>query len=470
MRDWEPYQKHTSGEDPWDFRQEDRKAARRRIQRHSAAPGHVIGSCEGEAPPPPQPSAPRPPQPRHPGRRRRPVLMVLFVILLVCFLAYALTTVLHRGVFEGFSTSDRQPEPENAGDDDFTVDVTPEEDGDGEALPPVEPAESTTAPSGIQRYEGEGSFTLTLGSSEGLEPLSYQDIYAKVLPSVVTITVYNETGGAYATGIILSEDGYILTNQHVVGGESYAQVTTGDNVSYEAQLVGEDPNSDLAVLKIDAEGLTPAEFGSSEELTVGDECFAIGNPLGITYRGTFTNGIISALNRNVNMNDYTMTLIQTTAALNSGNSGGPLINIYGQVIGVNNMKIMSSATTVEGLGFAIPSTTARSVTNSLISTGVVEHPVIGITCFGVTDTDPKGYGATGVLVVTINEGSDACQQGMQAGDIITAINGQSVATVDDITVCLDGLGVGDTLTATVYRDGEGSLDITFALVEQNELG
>ena len=473
MRDWEPYQKNTSqGEDPWDFRQEDRASSRRRLQRHSPAAGHVIGSCEDGNPPPRQPSAPPPPQPPRPRRKQRTLFIVLFTILLICALAYALSTVIQRTAFRELlpsGGSSQQSEPVPSGDDDFAVDVAPEEEPGEEPLPPVDSVDESVVPSDIERYEGGAEFTLTLGSAEGLTPLSYQEIYAKVLPSVVTITVYNETGGAYATGIVLSEDGYILTNQHVVGGESYAQVTTEDNVSYEALLVGEDPNSDLAVLKVDAEGLIPAEFGSSEELTVGDECFAIGNPLGVTYRGTFTNGIISALNRSVNMNEYTMTLIQTTAALNSGNSGGPLINIYGQVIGVNNMKIMSSATTVEGLGFAIPSATARSVANALISTGTVEHPVIGITCFGVTDTGPERFGATGVLVVTVNENSDAYRQGMQVNDIITAVNGQSVASVADITECMGGLGVGDSLTVTVYREGEGELDITFELMEQNEL-
>ena len=232
--------------------------------------------------------------------------------------------------------------------------------------------------------------------------------------------------------------------------------------------MGEDPNTDLAVLKIEAEGLTPAEFGRSDELVVGDDCYAIGNPLGITYRGTFSNGIISALNRNVSMNGYTMTLIQTTAALNSGNSGGPLINAYGQVIGVNNMKIMSSSTTVEGLGFAIPSVTAQEVTNALISTGVVEHPVIGITCYGVTVGGQEGYEVEGIYVVTVSGNSDAMTQGLLPGDIITAVNGIHCVSVSDVGAQIKGLHVGDSITLTVWRDGE-EFDLDVALVEQNEL-
>ncbi len=233
--------------------------------------------------------------------------------------------------------------------------MDPEPDGSQDSS--VEPAQATeeeTGPSNIELYQGDASFSLELRSAQGLEALSYQEIYAKVSPSVVTITVYGDYGGAYATGIILSEDGYILTNQHVVALQSYAQVTTADNQVYDALLVGEDPNSDLALLKVEAQGLTPAEFGTSDELVVGDECFAIGNPLGMHYRGSFSNGIVSALNRNVNMNDYTMSLIQTTAALNSGNSGGPLINIYGQVIGVNNMKIMQQRDHRGGPGLCHP--------------------------------------------------------------------------------------------------------------------
>lgn len=352
-----------------------------------------------------------------------------------------------------------------SGDDDFSVNVDPEPDGSQDSS--AQPAqEDETGPSNIELYQGDASFSLELQSAQGLEELSYQEIYAKVAPSVVTITVYGDYSGAYATGIILSEDGYILTNQHVVALQSYAKVTTADNQVYDALLVGEDPNSDLALLKVEAQGLTPAEFGTSDELVVGDECFAIGNPLGINYRGSFSNGIVSALDRNVSMNDYTMSLIQTTAALNSGNSGGPLINIYGQVIGVNNMKIMSSETTVEGLGFAIPSTTAQRVVNALIAEGKVEHPVLGITCYAVTAGDYEGNEVDGIFVVTVDENSDAAAQGLQPGDIITAFNGNPVYQVSDVD--LSGLRVGDPVTITVYRQGE-SFDLSLRLVEQNDL-
>jgi serine protease Do len=351
--------------------------------------------------------------------------------------------------------------------DDFAVNVDPDSSSDSDESTAQET--DSTSPSNIDRYTGDATFTLELQSSAGKSELTKQEVYAQVAPSVVTITVYGDTSGAYATGIILSEDGFILTNQHVVGGENSAQVTTNDERTYAATLVGEDANTDLAVLKIEATGLTPAEFGRSDELLVGDDCYAIGNPLGITYRGTFTDGIISALNRNVSLNGYTMTLIQTTAALNSGNSGGPLINCYGQVIGVNNMKIMSSSTTVEGLGFAIPSTTAQEVTNALISTGVVEHPVIGITCYSTTASATDGTEIDGVYVATVSANSDAAAKGLAVGDIITAVNGVPCATVSDVGTQMKGLGVGDSLTLTVWRDGaEFTVDV--ALVEQNDMG
>ena len=215
----------------------------------------------------------------------------------------------------GFGTADSSGNSDN----DFSVDIDP----DGESDDRDESEAELTGPSDIARYTPDGSFTLETVSRAGMEELSYQEIYARVAPSVVSIMAYSDNAGSYATGVILSEDGYILTNQHVVAGCSAARVVIADNESYDALLVGEDANTDLALLKIDAEGLTPAQFGDSEELVVGDECFAIGNPLSVRYQSTFSNGIISALNRNVEVNGYSMTLLQTTAALNEGSPAGP---------------------------------------------------------------------------------------------------------------------------------------------------
>ena len=459
MQDWEQYYRRNDvpSDDPWDRKPTSGAGTfgSRRPEAHDPGPDHVIGSCgpdlayDSHCIP----------------RKKHGALKGIIIIVVAALVIGGIGIGISRAVFAntpasgtGIITGDNY-----SGDDDFSVNVDPEPDDGADAS---EPLEDETGPSDIPLYEGDASFSLELKSSQGLEELSYQEIYAKVSPSVVTITVYGDYSGAYATGIILSEDGYILTNQHVVALQSHAQVTTADNQVYDALLVGEDPNSDLALLKVEAQGLTPAEFATSDELLVGDECFAIGNPLGINYRGSFSNGIVSAVNRNVNMNDYTMTLIQTTAALNSGNSGGPLINIYGQVVGVVNMKIMSSDTTVEGLGFAIPSTKAQQVVNALITEGKVEHPVLGITCYAVTAGDYEGNEVDGVYVVTVDENSDAAAQGLQPGDIITAFNGSPVYQVSDVD--LSGLRVGDSVTVTIYRSGE-TLDLTFQLVEQNDL-
>ncbi len=456
------YRRRDSRDDPWNW--EPTPGPGQPRQEQKARPAGA-----GQAwPPQGQPGDPSPAPPAAAQKRRhhlRGLLIVLIAALVVGGVGFGAVLLLGDDVPAAgwsFSAGDNY-----SGDDDFSVNVDPpssQEDG-GEDSGAAQ-TDDETGPSDIQRYEGEVSFSLELHSAQGLEALSYQEIYARVSPSVVTITVYGDDSGAYATGIILSEDGYILTNQHVVALQSYAQVTTADNQVYEALLVGEDANSDLALLKVEAEGLTPAEFGASDELVVGDECFAIGTPMGINYRGSFSNGIVSALNRSVTVNGYSMSLIQTTAALNSGNSGGPLINIYGQVIGINNMKIMSSETTVEGLGFAIPTTTAQRVVNALAAYGEVEHPVMGITCYAVTAGDQDGNEISGIYVATVSPASDAWAQGLTPGDIITAVNGQSVYQVSDVN--LTGMAVGDSITVTVYRNGE-TFDLTFQLMEQNDL-
>lgn len=335
---------------------------------------------------------------------------------------------------------------------------------------PMEPSvgaveDSDFGPSYIERYTDPLDFSLTL-SSAGSTPLSYREIYDKMIPSVVSILVYDEEGGACATGIVLSEDGCILTNQHVVAGADEAEVITHDGRTYDALLVGDDENTDLALLKIDAQGLTPAQFAASSEIHVGDECFAIGNPMGMEYSGSFSNGIISAMNRSVNMDGYTMTLLQTTAALNVGNSGGPLINTYGQVVGVVNMKLIDPENGIEGMGFAIPSAVAKRVTDTLALEGKVEHPVMGITCYPVTAGDRSEAEVDGLYVVTVSENSGAADAGLAPGDIITHVDGAPIRGVDDVN--LAARHVGDSVTVTVYRDG-ASFDLSFRLVEQNEL-
>ncbi|MCL2343110.1 MAG: trypsin-like peptidase domain-containing protein [Firmicutes bacterium] len=315
--------------------------------------------------------------------------------------------------------------------------------------------------------------TLPLQSSAGQKELTLQQVYAKGIPSVVGITASTKddpAGYAWGTGIIISSDGYIITNAHVIDGADAAKVTLNDGSEHDAKLVGADATDDIAVLKIDVTGLTPAQFGDLSDIAVGDGVVAIGNPLGQEYSGTMTDGIISAIDRNVDYDGHAMTLLQTNAALNEGNSGGPLLNMYGQVIGITNMKMMSSYTTIEGIGFAIPATSIQPVVDALIADGAVKGiPALGVTVVAVDSTAQELYGIpAGLYVNGVIQTSDAYKQGMQVGDIITEVNGKAVATTDDVNAAKEGLSVGDTLVFTVYRDGS-YLRFTVALMDRSDL-
>ena len=270
--------------------------------------------------------------------------------------------------------------------------------------------------------------------------------------------------------MVLSEDGYLITNAHVIAGSSRVEAVLQDERVFNALLVGRDTPSDLAVLKIDCDGLSPAVFGDSTLLEVGDPVAAIGNPLGEELRGTMTDGIISAINRDVNVDGYTMSLLQTTAALNNGNSGGALINRYGQVVGITNLKMQAYDGTVEGLGFAIPTATVKTVVDALIAHGQVENrPTIGITGYTVTEEMAESWDCPrGVLVQTVREGSDAQMQGILPGDIITEANGTAIATMEELQALRDGLSVGDTLALRLWRSGHWR-ERTVTLVDQYTL-
>ena len=306
--------------------------------------------------------------------------------------------------------------------------------------------------------------------SDEEDALSLQDIYSQVIDSVVSISSMTSSGTASGTGIIMSSDGYIITNHHVISGALVISVLTNDSREYEAAIVGSDEMSDLAVLKIDAKGLDAAEFGDSSRLRVGDSVVAIGDPLGVQLRGTMTNGIISAINRDLTVGDRTMTLIQTNAALNNGNSGGPLINCYGQVIGINTVKMSSyyaGAANVEGLGFAIPISVAKPIVDELIENGYVAgRPAIGISGEALPTYYRMYYRLPdGVYVTAVNEGSDAKAKGIREGDIVTAINGESICSIDDLNTVKNQYAAGDEVTLTVYRSG-AYYEITVTLVDQ----
>lgn len=328
--------------------------------------------------------------------------------------------------------------------------------------------DSTTAtakPVSLPRAELAPDVKLKLSPSQE-EPLSFQTIYDKVIPSIVSIQCYSGVSSSEGTGVIMTEDGYIITNHHIIDERAYADVMLSDGTYYEALLVGSDAESDLAVLKIEATGLTAAEFGVSDALRVGDDVLAIGNPLGSELFGTMTEGIVSAINRDVHVDGYTMTLIQTTAALNPGNSGGALINMSGQVVGITNMKMMSDYSTIEGLGFAIPTVFAKEVVDTLLAQGkITGRPTIGVTCYAVT---AEYSGHAGVWIDTVTDGGPADNAGIQSGDIVIAANGQVITSLEDLTAVRDAAGVGGTLELTLWRDGD-ILQVSLTLVEQYEL-
>lgn len=323
----------------------------------------------------------------------------------------------------------------------------------------------------LPQSDYSGSFEMALQTGVAGE-LTLQQIYEKCLPSVVTVTATgaSDSGTYMGTGIVMSADGLIVTNTHIIDGCDSAKVTLSNGKEYTAKLVGADGQSDITVLKIEAAGLTPAEFADSDQLKVGDSVVAIGNPLGINLAGTMTNGIVSAINRGINYNGHVMTLIQTNAAINEGNSGGPLIDMYGRVVGITNMKMMSSYSSIEGIGFAIPTSSIKTVSDQLISGGeVTGRPSIGITVGAVTDAVSEHYDIPdGLYISSVATGSDAAKQGVKKGDILTAVNGTAVTTTAQVNDIKDACKVGDTMTLTVWRDGK-TMDFKVKLVESSDI-
>lgn len=331
-----------------------------------------------------------------------------------------------------------------------------------------------TGENDIPRAELEPDVRLTTAPvPDETEELTLRELYERCIPSVVGITAMVPDGSGYfwGTGIILTDDGYIVTNTHILDGTDSVTVTLWDDRELEAKLVGADNVSDLAVLKVEAEGLTPAEFCGTA-VSVGDAVAALGNPLGEELRGTLTDGIISAINRDVSYNSHSMTLLQTNAAINEGNSGGPLLNMYGQVVGITNMKMMgtSAYSAIEGIGFAIPTSTIQEVVNQLLRNGrVTGRAAIGVTIGPIPEDAAAAYSLPdGLYVVSVAEGSDAAAKGLAEGDVITAIDGQGVTTTAQVGEIIAGLEVGDTITMTVYRNGE-TFDVEVALVETSDI-
>ena len=334
---------------------------------------------------------------------------------------------------------------------------------DLEATEPTSLLSDPTAPT-VEYTEEAWTDTFQLNPSPDSVPnipqeqgLSLQDIYEKSIGSVVSIACTGHNSSSTGTGVVLTKSGYLITNAHVVEGAQEITAILSDERQFPAVLVGADAISDLAVLHIEAEGLIPAEFGDSTALRVGDSVVAIGDPLGIELRGTMTNGIVSAINRDLNTGGRTLTLIQTNAALNSGNSGGPLINCYGQVIGINTLKIgvFTSESGAEGLGFAIPSTTVKEIADQLISQGYVSgRPALGISGEPVSSFYQFYYNLpAGLYINYLDPESDAAQKGIEAGDILISVADTRVITMEDLNSILTGREVGDTVRVIIFRSG-----------------
>lgn len=324
-------------------------------------------------------------------------------------------------------------------------------------------------------------------AADGQE-LTTEEIVEKVLPSVVGIeskfTITSQGGSYYygfgfggnntpstteatatGTGVVITENGYIVTNAHVIYDSEYNSglseditvVLNGED-RYEAEVIGYDRDCDLAVLKIDKTGLTAAEFGDSDSLKLGESVTAIGNPLGFDLMNTVTRGIVSGMNRQITINDKAMNLIQTDAAINSGNSGGPLINKYGQVIGINSSKMSASysETSIEGIGFAIPSNEVSEIIDDIMEYGYVTgKPQLGISCQDVNETISQMYNLpVGVYITDVTDGSAADEAGLRSGDVITAVDGTEVKTAEELNIEKNKHEAGDSIEITYVRSGK----------------
>lgn len=331
---------------------------------------------------------------------------------------------------------------------------------------------------GDQRIE----FTLPIAKTPQLDDKYYEEdgrytvqgIAEAVSPSVVSIEIY-KTGTSFAavgqgSGIVMSEDGYILTNAHVVDGASKGiKVVLSDKTEYEAKIIGMDTASDIAVIKIPAKGLSPAQFGDSESVSVGEDVVTIGSPAG--FYGSVTKGIVSGLDRQIKVENssISMSCIQIDAAINPGNSGGALLNMWGQVIGITSSKLASSD--YDGIGFAISINAAKPIIENLMEYGYVQNRVrVGITFYSISETTAQMYGTkAGIYVVSVDQDCDIANTQLQPDDIITEFDGTEVSDSETVQAFLAKKKPGDTVKAKVYRpsvSGSGEeFEIEFRLME-----
>ena len=321
---------------------------------------------------------------------------------------------------------------------------------------------------------------LQIQQIDSSKTLSAAEVYAAnvnstvgIVTSAVTTNFWGQrtTSAAAGSGFLFTDDGYILTNYHVVQGADSVTVSTYDGTKYDAKIIGFDESNDVAVLKIDAEGLTPVVIGNSDQLNVGDSVVAIGNPLGeLTF--SLTAGAVSALDREVTLSgNLTMDLIQTDCAITSGNSGGPLFNMYGEVIGITNAKYSgtgsSSTASIDNIGFAIPINHVKGIVEDIIEDGYITKPYIGVTVTNVS-AETQRYGLPqGAAIVSILEDSPAEEAGLKENDIVTAANGVTITDRTGLSDAVSACEPGDELVLTVYRQGQ-ILEITVIIGEQTQ--
>ena len=331
---------------------------------------------------------------------------------------------------------------------------------------------------GVGNHSGETSVNVSgrtvsqvsLKTVDGQTEMSDAEIYAANVNSVVSINVTGTSGynffgqpvqsASSGSGFVLTSDGYIVTNYHVVKDAQTVKVTMYNGDEYDAQYVGGDEDYDIAVIKIEATGLPAVTLGNSEELNVGDHVLAIGNPLGeLTF--SMSGGMVSSVNRTINVDGTPFNMIQTDASINPGNSGGPLLNSYGEVVGIVSAKYSSYGTSgesVEGLGFAIPINDVISMIQDIMTNGYVSNKAyLGATVGTLTAQMAQQYRydiSEGAFVYSVEDGSPAAQAGLQLGDVITAIDGTEIASMDDLMAAKKGYAAGDTSELTVYRQGE----------------
>ena len=416
---------------------------------------------------------PRPqPTPMGRGRSRRrsnwlgTFVAILLLVILTCGVVYVTFFAdVHvqrtgNGLLLYFGTRQAQPAETHTVSQSETPAQAETPEADTSSALAAQPAED---PPSVEIESLPAAPATPASEDEADGALSLQEIYKKCIGSVVSITASAQSGKSSGTGIVLSADGYLITNHHVIENAQVIAVQTSADRQFQASIIGSDEASDLAVLKVDATDLQPAEFGDSGKLAVGDRVVAIGDPLGAQLRGTMTSGIVSAINRDLEVNDRTMTLIQTDAALNNGNSGGPLINEYGQVIGINTLKMSNTlsdiSATVEGLGFAVPSSRVVSVINDIIATGGFRGlPSIGVY---VQETE-FADGTTHPVIDSVTENFGAEEAGLQKGDVILAADGIGVSTNTDLLAVRRTHIVGESVVLTIRRDGQ-TFDVTVVL-------